>query len=260
MKKLLSTFSYSIGKKMIMGLTGLFLIIFLMEHLIGNLLLLSGPVAFNGYAEFMGSNPLIRASEFILFGGLIFHIVDGLMLKMQNAKARPVGYAVSSGSKNASWFSKNMAVTGTILLIFLILHLISFFLKARFGVDVNFGVDPGKYNAGAWMTDTNMLQLPAGTSPEMCLESIGLHPEATYSMWHKAAWLFSIPWYSILYIVSMVVVMMHLLHGFQSAFQTLGLRHPKYTPIIKAIGYGYAVIVPAGFCLIPIYFLINPIG
>lgn len=233
MKKLLSTFSYSIGKKMIMGLTGLFLIVFLVEHLIGNLLLLAGPDEFNGYAEFMGSNPLIRASEFILFGGFIFHIVDGLMLKMQNAKARPVGYAVSAGSKNASWFSKNMAISGIILLIFFILHLISFFLKARFGVDVNFGVDPSKYDH-AWAGE--------------------------FSMYDKAAWLFSIPWYSAIYILAMIVVMMHLLHGFQSAFQTLGLNHPKYTPLIKAIGYGYAVLVPAAFCVIPINFLINPIG
>ncbi len=242
MKKLLSTFSYSIGKKMIMGLTGLFLIVFLVEHLIGNLLLLAGPQPFNEYAEFMGSNPLIRASEFILFGGFIFHIVDGLMLTMQNRKARPVGYAVSSGSKNASWFSKNMAVTGTILLIFFILHLISFFIKARFGMDVSFGVDATKYS-GDWVADPQW----------------GVGPGHGFSMWHKAAYLFSIPWYSILYIISMVVVMMHLLHGFQSAFQTLGLNHPKYTPIIKALGYGYAVLVPAGFALIPIMFLINPI-
>ncbi|MBK9452056.1 MAG: succinate dehydrogenase cytochrome b subunit [Bacteroidetes bacterium] len=242
MKKLLSTFSYSIGKKMVMGLTGLFLIVFLVVHLIGNLLLLSGPAAFNQYAEFMATSPLIRASEFILFGGLIFHIVDGLRLKMQNAKARPVGYAVSSGTKNASWFSKNMAMTGSVLLIFLILHLISFFLKARFGVDVNFGVDSGKWE-GPWV----------GTA------EYGLHPENTYSLWHKTAWLFSIPWYAALNIVAMIAVMMHLLHGFQSAFQTLGLNHPKYTPLIKALGYGYAVLVPAGFCVIPIAFLINPI-
>ena len=242
MKKLLSTFSYSIGKKMIMGLTGLFLIVFLVVHLIGNLQLLAGPKPFNEYAAFMGSNPLIRVSEFILFGGFIFHIVDGLMLKMQNASARPVGYAVSSGSKNASWFSKNMAVTGVILLIFLILHLISFFLKARFGVDVAFGVDAANYT-GPWVADPQW----------------GVGPGHDYSLYHKSAFLFSIPWYSILYIVSMVVVMMHLLHGFQSAFQTLGINHPKYTPIIKALGYGYAVLVPAGYALIPVMFLINPI-
>jgi succinate dehydrogenase / fumarate reductase cytochrome b subunit len=243
MKKLLSTFSYSIGKKMIMGLTGLLLITFLIEHLIGNLLLLSGPQAFNEYAEFMGSNPIIRTLEFGLFGGFIFHIVDGLMLYFQNRKARPIGYAVSAGGKNASWFSKNMAVSGTILLVFFILHLISFFIKARFGVDVSFGIDTGKWE-GAW----------AG------VEEYGLNPDHTFSMWHKAAWLFSIPWYSIIYIIAMIVVMMHLLHGFQSAFQTLGLNHPKYTPLIKAIGYGYAVLVPAAFCVIPINFLINPIG
>ncbi|MFM2377421.1 MAG: hypothetical protein RLZZ165_2518 [Bacteroidota bacterium] len=228
---------------MVMGLTGLFLIVFLVVHLIGNLQLLSGPVAFNQYAEFMGTNPLIRAMEFVLFGGFILHIVDGLALKMQNAKARPIGYAVSSGSKNASWFSKNMAVTGVILLVFFILHLISFFLKSRFGVDVGFGVDTGHWEGG-WV----------GTGEN------GLEAGHTFSMWHKAAWLFSIPWYSILYIVSMIVVMMHLLHGFQSAFQTLGINHPKYTPLIKALGYGYAVLVPAGYCVIPIAFLIHPIG
>lgn len=237
MKKLLSTFSYSIGKKMIMGLTGIFLIVFLVEHLIGNLLLLSGPEAFNAYAHFMGTNPLVRAMEFVLFGGFILHIVDGLRLKMQNAKARPVRYAVTS-TQNASWFSKNMAVTGTILLIFFILHLISFFIKARFGVDVNFGVDPGCYE-GDWAN--------------------AVHGEDGFSMYHKAAFLFSIPWYSAIYVVAMIVVMMHLLHGFQSAFQTLGLNHPKYTPLIKAIGYGYAVLVPLGFCVIPIAFIINPI-
>jgi succinate dehydrogenase / fumarate reductase, cytochrome b subunit len=243
MKKLLSTFSYSIGKKMIMGLTGLFLIVFLIEHLIGNLLLLSGPKAFNEYAEFMGSNPIIRAMEFGLFAGFIFHIVDGLMLWSQNRKAKPIGYAVNSGGKTSSWFSRNMATTGTILLIFFILHLISFFIKARFGVDVNFGVDPSKFE-GAYLGSAEY----------------GLHPGETFSMYHKAAWLFSIPWYSAIYIVAMVTVMMHLLHGFQSAFQTLGLNHSKYTPIIKALGYGYAVLVPAAFCVIPIMFLINPIG
>jgi succinate dehydrogenase / fumarate reductase, cytochrome b subunit len=244
MGKLSSTFSYSIGKKMIMGLTGLFLIVFLIEHLIGNLLLLSGPKAFNEYAEFMGSNPLIRAMEFGLFGGFIFHIVDGLLLKMQNAKARPVKYAVNAGSKNASWFSKNMAVTGVILLIFFILHLISFFIKARFNLDVNFGVDPNMYQ-GPWVGNPEVYGLEAGHE---------------FSMYHKAAFLFSIPWYSAIYIVAMVVVGMHLVHGFQSAFQTLGINHPKYSPIIKALGYGYAVLVPAGFAAIPIAFLIHPIG
>jgi succinate dehydrogenase / fumarate reductase, cytochrome b subunit len=241
MKKLLSTFSYSIGKKMIMGLTGLFLISFLVVHLIGNLLLLAGPEKFNAYAHFMSTNPLIRASEFILFGGLIFHIVDGFMLALQNRRARPVGYAVKSGTKNASWFSKNMPVTGTVLLVFLILHLISFFMLSRFGVDVNFGVDPSKY-MGDWVHDP---QWAVGEGHDV-------------SLWHKAAWLFSIPWYSIVNILSMIVVMTHLLHGFQSAFQTLGLNHPKYTPIIKALGYGYAVLVPVGYCVIPIMFLINP--
>lgn len=262
MKKLLSTFSYSIGKKLIMGLTGLLLIVFLVEHLIGNLLLLSGPRAFNEYAEFMGGNMIVRVLEVGLFAGFLFHIVDGLWLWAQNRKARPVRYAVKSGNRNSSWFSRNMATTGVVILIFLILHLATFFIDARFGADISFGVDGGNYHPEGWVSNPQglNLDLPAEATPADVYDAIGLPEGAHVSMYHKAAWHFSIPWYSAIYIVCMVILAMHLVHGFQSAFQTLGLNHSKYTPIIKALGYGYAILIPAGLASIPIAFLINPIG
>lgn len=244
MSNLTSAFSYSIGKKLIMGLTGLFLISFLVVHLAGNLLLFKGEIAFNEYSEFMGHNPLIRTMEIVLFAGFLFHIVDGLMLAMQNRKARPVGYAVNAGSKNSTLFSRIMPHTGVIMLVFLVLHLVSFFVHARFGVDV--GYEGAK-------TETYMI-----SSMNVDPATIGLDSEMVWSPYHKAVALFSVPWYSIFYIVAMAVISLHLLHGFQSAFQTVGFRHKKYFPIIKALGVGYAILIPAAFAAIPVYFLINP--
>ena len=240
-----SAFSFSIGKKLIMGLSGLFLITFLPVHLAGNLLLFKGAAAFNEYVEFMGHNPLIRVMEIVLFAGFAIHIVDGLMLALQNKKARPVGYAVNAGNKNSSLFSRIMPHTGIIMLVFLILHLVSFFVKARFGVDVPYeGIDPSQYSGPSFASQGAALGLGAGED---------------WSAFHKTAGVFSIAWYSIFYVVAMVVISFHLLHGFQSAFQTLGFRHKKYFPIIKALGLGYAILIPAAFAVIPIYFLLNPI-
>lgn len=228
-----------------MGLTGLFLISFLPVHLAGNLLLFKGATAFNEYSEFMGHNPIIRVMEIVLFAGFIFHIVDGLWLAVKNRKARPVRYAVNGGAKNAPLFSRIMPHTGIIMLVFLILHLTSFFVRARFGVDVPYeGISASVYD-NAWIGEH--------------AETIGLHAGDTFSPYHKTAGVFSIAWYSIFYVVAMVVISFHLLHGFQSAFQTLGLRHKKYTPFIKVLGIGYAILIPAAFAAIPIYFLVKPI-
>ena len=223
MANITSTFAYSIGKKIIMALTGLFLITFLVVHLAGNLLLFVGETEFEAYAHFMGSNPLIKIMEVILFLGFIFHIVDGLMLASQNNKARPQKYAAKGGNKSSSWFSRNMHWTGIVILVFLILHLISFWLKGRFGIDVRF---------------------------------VGDYPvDAT--LFGKTKALFEVPWYSILYVAAMVFIAFHLNHGFQSAFRTMGWVHKKYMPIVKGAGLIYAILIPAGFAAIPLYFLIN---
>lgn len=207
---------YSVSKKVIMALTGLFLIIFLATHLAGNLLLLAqdGGAAFNEYAEFMATNPVVRVLEIGLFAGFLFHIVDGIVLMRQNKSARSQKYAVQVHPKESTWFSRYSAHTGIVILVFLILHLANFFFKHRV----------------------------IGTEE---------------SMFDTVRLAFENPLYSIFYVVAMFFIGFHLNHGFQSAFQTIGWRHPKYTPIIRKLGTAYAIIVPAGFAVIPLYFLIK---
>lgn len=208
----------SIGKKVVMGLTGLFLISFLVVHCFLNSFIFfnDGGLMFNIGAHFMATNWLIRAMEIVLFAGLILHMVQALILTMENRKARPVGYNVAGGSANSSWYSRSMGLLGTLLLMFLIIHLAHFWVKSRItglpGEDAN-----GHENLYAVM-QTTFTQL----------------------------------WVVIVYVLAMVSLAYHLLHGFQSAFQTLGLNHKKYTPAIKAIGVGFSIIVPFIFALMPI--------
>lgn len=171
---------------------------------------------FNTGAHFMATNWLIRAMELVLFAGLIVHMIQALVLTMENRKARPVGYNVVNGNANSSWYSRSMGLLGTLLLMFLIIHLAHFWVKSRItglpGEDAN-----GHENLYAVMQTT-----------------------------------FSMLWVVIVYCLSMVSLAYHLLHGFQSAFQTLGLNHKKYTPLIKNIGIGFSIIVPLVFALMPI--------
>ena len=130
----LKMFYTTVGRKLVMALTGLFLCVFLLEHLYGNLQLykLDGGVAFNEYGEFLVHNIVIRAVEYLLFGGILLHVLDALFLTLHNRKARPVRYAVSHQSGNSSWFSRNMGITGSIILVFLVIHLKTFFISHRF--------------------------------------------------------------------------------------------------------------------------------
>lgn len=124
----------SIARKTVMSLTGLFLILFLLEHLAGNLLLFipDGGKAFDAYSEFMSHNAIIRTLEIVLFAGFIFHIVDALALTIQNRKMRGRRYAVHAAPEGSSWFSRNMGITGSIIFIFLVIHLRTFFVETRF--------------------------------------------------------------------------------------------------------------------------------
>jgi len=217
------TFSSTIGRKIIMSLTGLFLCSFLVIHLAGNLQLLreDGGQAFNIYSRFMSTNVIIRSIEIFLFLGFLFHIYDGLYLAYLNRKARGgQRYAVNRSEENSNWASRNMALLGTILLVFLVLHLYNFFYVARFGY-----LDP--------------------------VEIEGIEYKNVYTMVVSA---FQIWWYVVIYVLAMVALGYHLIHGFASAFQTLGLNHKKYTPAIKAFGYGFSIIISAGFAMLPLYF------
>ena len=128
-------FYSSVGRKLVMALTGLFLFLFLLEHLYGNLLLykIDQGEAYNEYTETLTSNIIIRTIEYVLFAGFIIHIIDGLFLTYSNRKARPIDYAMSHQGQNSSWFSRNMGLTGSIIFVFLIIHLRTFFFPHRFG-------------------------------------------------------------------------------------------------------------------------------
>jgi len=213
-------FSSSIGKKLLMSLAGLFLCSFLLVHLSINLLLLlpDGGEAFRTGVHFMTTNPVVKVMEFVLFGGFIVHMIWGLILQIQNWMSRPQRYAVTNHSQS-SFFSKYMIHTGAIILAFLGIHFINFyFVKLGF------------------------VAVPAGADDK-------------HDFYHMAINLFQQPVYSTIYIGFMIFLGFHLNHAFQSAFQTLGINHPKYTPVIKFLGIFYSVIVPAGFAIIPLYFM-----
>jgi len=208
----------SIGKKFIMGLTGLFLITFLIVHCFLNSLIFfnDNGLTFNTGAHFMATNWLIRAMEIVLFLGLILHSVQSLALTRDNMKARPVAYAKFNGAANSTWYSRSMGLLGTLILIFLIVHLAHFWVKSRIT-----GL-PGEDSAG----NENLYAVMQETFTHM--------------------------WVVILYTIAMVSLAYHLLHGFQSAFQTLGLNHKKYTPFIKKFGMVFAIVVPLIFAAMPL--------
>lgn len=212
-------FSSSLGRKYLMAITGLFLCSFLLIHLIGNVALFTDPVQFNEYTRFMSSNPLIRIMEIVLVVGFLAHIIDAIMLTKANKAAQPVKYAMDK--KKSTWYSRNMGLTGSIILAFLILHLQSFWYGYKFG------------------------------EVAMTLDSTGAAIKDMYTMVLEA---FSQSWYSAIYVAAMILLGTHLNHGFQSAFQSMGLRHKKYTPTIKKVGTAFAVAMTLGFVSFPIYF------
>ena len=214
-------FSSSLGKKYLMAITGLFLCSFLIIHFLGNIALFTNPVQFNEYTRFMSSNPIIRVMEIVLVVGFLTHIIDAIILTRANKKAQPVKYAMNKNK--SSWYSRNMGLTGTIILVFLILHLQSFWYEYKFGEVL------------------------------MTIDSNGDEIKDMFTIVKTA---FSEWWYSAIYILAMILLGSHLNHGFQSAFQSVGLRHKKYTPTIKMLGTGFSISITIGFISFPIYFFI----
>lgn len=210
----------SIGKKFMMAVTGSFLLIFLIIHLVGNITLFFGPNAFNAYVSTLDVvKPLIRVIEVVLLAAFVIHILNGLKLWLENKRARGMEYKVSGSSENSSLFSRTMVLTGSIVFIFLVTHLGTFFW--RFNVH-----DPMGF---------------AGN----------------HQYYDIVVYFFSLWWYAILYVIAMIFLGYHLNHGFQSAFQTFGWNHNRYTPMIKKIGTIYAIIMAAGFASMPLYFLLG---
>jgi len=205
----------SLGKKTVMSLTGIFLITFLIIHCYINALIFynDGGKNFTVGAEFMGTNPIIRAMEIVLFIGILLHIYQALILTLENSKARPIKYSVNAGHSNSKWYSRSMGLLGTLILIFLIIHLSQFWVISRF---------------------TN--------------EITGGHT----TLYAKMQDAFHMPWVVIVYDLAMVSLGYHLIHGFHSAFQTIGLNNKKYTPLLKGVGTAFSIIVPLIFAVMPV--------
>jgi succinate dehydrogenase / fumarate reductase cytochrome b subunit len=221
-------FTSSIGKKLVMGLTGLFLISFLIVHVSINACIFAdlfnpedNGQMFNKAAHFMGSTVLIRILEVGLMAGIVLHIVQGYMLEMLNRKARAVGYAKPMGNNGSKWYSRSMGLLGTLLLLFFVLHFSHFWVPARFthaGLDI-----PVNYN-GVDMHD--MFGLMKVTFSEL--------------------------WVVIAYLIGCISLFWHLMHGFQSAFRTVGVSNNRYLSILNSVGIGFSLLVSVLFALMPI--------
>lgn len=226
--KLSLVLNSSIGKKVLMAASGLFLCIFLLEHLYTNILLFKplidptdGGKAFNEASNDMVHNILIRIVEIVLFAAIIFHVWQAIRLTIANKKARPVGYASGAKAKT-SWVSKNMGLTGSIILFFIVVHLYQFFVPYRITGEVGHDTD------------------------------ITLARSVSEALKNTA--------YAGLYLISVILIGMHVSHGLQSGFQSIGLNNKKYASVWKGISYGYAALITIGFGSFPIFFYFNIMG
>jgi len=212
-----AAFSTAIGKKLLMGATGLFLIVFLVVHCYINAQVFynDGGEHFNTLAHFMGTNPIIRFIEIGLMVFLLWHVILGLQLWFKNMGRRKVKYAVKPGNKTSSWYSRSMGILGTLILLFLVLHLRNFWVPNRYSQTIGSGeIDLFSEMAEHFSSIVMVIIYLAGC--------------------------FSLAW--------------HLVHGFYSACQTFGLTTHRYKGLIKSIGVAFAIIVPLVFALMPVWF------
>lgn len=250
-------FSSSLGKKLIMSLTGLFLCSFLIIHLIGNLQLFKNDSgqAFNAYAYFMTHFLPIKIISYVLYASIIIHAVYALILTLKNKKARPVEYASYKGDSNSPWTSRNMGILGTILLIFLVVHMSNFWWKYH-----NAELPYAKYEISMDNPqDITVSELPYDAVRLVHSDYVdiqaGKQIVVSKDLYKVVANSFKTWWYVALYVISMAALAFHLIHGFRSAFQSLGWDHKRYIPIIRFISlWGFGVLVPLLFAAMPLYF------
>jgi len=215
-------FTSSVGKKFVMGLTGVSLILFLIVHVGLNACIwaMDGGEMFNVAAHFMGSTIVMRVLEIGLFLGFILHIVQAYVLELQNRRKRSIGYQVPMGNKGSKWYSRYMGWLGTFVLLFLIIHLKNFWVPSRFDMPEEY---KQTYN-GVEMHDLFRLMQDTFTNI----------------------------WLVLLYLVGCLSLSFHLMHGFQSAFRSLGVYNSRYLHLLNGIGVGFSIIVPLAFAMMPI--------
>lgn len=257
MNWLIKTLSSSIGKKITMSLTGLFLCSFLVIHLTGNLQLLKSDsgLAFNEYAVFMTTFPLIKFISYGLYAIILYHAIMGLYLASKNNSARKSKYAVSAGNTTSFWASRWMGLLGTIILVFIVVHMGDFWFEYKFGhtpyaeytIDLN--------NNELASADTGIAPIEAKMRETFTASTKTVIVKDLFREVREA---FENPLLVLLYIFAMGAIAFHLIHGFKSAFQTIGINHNKYNGLIKFLAvWVFGVIVPILFALIPVVILIE---
>jgi succinate dehydrogenase / fumarate reductase cytochrome b subunit len=218
-------FTSSVGKKIVMAVTGLSLILFLIVHVTVNACIWAvvfvpgdnGEI-FNKAAHFLGSTLVPRVLEIGLFLFILLHVVQGYVLEVKNRQKRGVGYHVKMGSQGSKWYRKSMGLLGTLILLFLIVHLADFWIPSRFG-----GLSEVYYDEKQY-----------------------------HNLYGKMVEVFQNPYIVILYILGCISLAWHLIHGFQSSFRTLGVNNNKYITMINATGIAFSIIVSLGFAMMPV--------
>jgi len=262
MNSILEIFSSSIGRKLIMSLTGLFLCTFLIVHAAGNIQLFNDDygLSFNQYSVFMTTFTPIKIVSYLLYASILLHAINSLFITLANRKARQTGYGAKKDPRSSSWASKNMGILGTILLIFLITHMANFWYKYKFGevpwveytVDVNTGVPIGEPLV---VTGSDLVPHEYLTTDE---SGSGMKKVVIRDLYIVVSKAFKQPMLVVLYLLGLIALAYHLVHGFQSAFQTMGIRHKSYTGIIRGIGiWVFGIIIPLVFAAMPVYFYLT---
>ncbi len=281
----------SIVKKYYMALTGLFLCVFLLGHLAGNLqLIFADAQQFNEYALFMTTNPIVKILSYVTYFSILFHAVDGIILTVQNRKARPIGYVRENAAANSGFASRNMAVLGTLILVFIATHMVNFWAKMHFDENIPLAskvMDNGTGAEQLHLVGTKDSQMPyfqldeTGKLSDKFFATINDQTQGKFDLGRKDVTkvynkktgevifegykdlhkltvdFFRDPAYGLLftigYVLAMLVLAFHLWHGFSSAFQSLGLNHPKYNAAILLAGKAFAILVPLLFASIPLF-------
>ena len=204
---------------MLMCLTGLFLGFFLLIHFLGNLQLFlpqeQAHLQFNAYSHFLSGNIVIKIVSLVLYTSIILHAIDGLVITIKNRKSGGT-YQSDRRGRASKWYSRNMGILGTLILIFLVIHFQNFWYVYKFG-------------------------------------SLPLDDKGNKDLYILVITVFKEWWYVVIYVISMIALCYHLIHGIYSAVRTLGLFHPKYVKWIKIAGIAYSVIISVGFALMPVY-------
>lgn len=246
-------FSSSVGKKVLMALTGLFLILFLLIHLIGNLQLLKNDagLAFNSYAAFMTSNPLIKIVSWGTYIIVLIHAIRGITIERANRAKRSTKYVVANYKRSTHWTARKMGLFGVIVLLFIIMHMSDFWWKYKFGETpwskYTIELATGELKNTEDATNLGVIHFTKVVDPISATEIV-----IAKDLYKKVVETFSNIFFVLFYVISMLAIAFHLWHGFASAFQSLGLNHKKYNPLIHGVGKAFAIIVPILFALIPI--------